>query len=166
MSQIVNTAAQRPAWLGFTDEVCPSFIPIGTAPGGYVTMLRLVCPPCVPGDILDVSGFARITDDAALPRYTVGVGYHGWAYDADDGVTPVRNKVWTLISPTCGDNVTPDRHHMPLVYCFAWQVPATWPSGHRPVIVARADAESTAVRSGDRLTVDKSSGELKAVLWH
>jgi hypothetical protein len=160
----------RPVWIGSTDEVTASTIAIGSAPGGYVTMLRLVCPPCSPGDILSVEGFARITNDAPNPRYNVGVGFHTWTYDADlldasGQPIPVADKPWTRISSLCGDNVTPDRHHMPLDYFATWRVPAGWPDGHRPVVVFRADAASTAVRAGDKLTVDRAYGLMKVTRW-
>jgi hypothetical protein len=170
ITTIDSGADMRPTWIGSTDEVTASTITIKSAPGGYVTMLRLVCCPCSPGDILSVQGFGRITNDASLPRYNVGVGFHTWAYDADlldanGQPIPVADKPWTRISPLCGDNVTPDRHHMPLDYFATWQVPADWPAGHRPVVVFRADAASTAVRSGDKLTVDQEYGLLIVNRW-
>jgi hypothetical protein len=158
-----GTPAKLPTWFGSTNEVVPSVINIASAPGGYVTMLRLVCCPSSPGDIFKVSGFGRVTNDASEPRYNVGVGYHGWLYDVDDGLAV---HPWTRVSPYCGDNVTPDRHHMPLMYDFAFQLPATWIEGHRPVVALRADAESTARRAGDQLTVDQAYGQMNVTCWH
>jgi hypothetical protein len=144
------------AGLYATDEVPASSLPIGLSSGlGYRTLLRVVVP-VVAGDVLDVSARARVTNDTA-PGYTVGVGYHLWMYDADSGQGSAGS--WTRISSWCGDNVTRDRHHMPLLTDTVYVVPDGWPAGHRMVIVLRGDAMSTAA-DGQSITVDRDYGQL------
>jgi hypothetical protein len=139
-----------------TDEVPATTLPIGLGPGlGYRTLLRVIVP-VEPGDLLDISGRARVTNDTN-PAYTVGVGYHLWMYDCDNGQG--SSGTWTKISTDCGDNVDHDRHHMPLLTDTLYTVPATWPTGHRMVIVLRGDAMSTRA-DGQTITVDKAYGQL------
>ncbi|MFF8100196.1 hypothetical protein ACF07S_10530 [Streptomyces sp. NPDC016640] len=139
-----------------TDEVPASTLPIGTGPAqGYRTLLRVVVPVTA-GDVLDVIGRARVTNDTD-PGYTVGVGYHLWAYDADSGQG--SSGPWTRISSYCGDNVDRTRHHMPLIVDTVYTVPDDWPTGHRIVVVLRGDAMSTRA-DGQSITVDKAYGQL------
>lgn len=139
-----------------TDEVPATTLPIGLSAGlGYRTLLRVVVPVAA-GDVLDVDGRARVTNDTS-PAYTVGVGYHLWQYDCDNGQG--SSGTWTRISSLCGDNVTHVRHHMPLLTTCLYTVPADWPDGHRMVIVLRGDAMSTAA-DGQSITVDKEYGQL------
>lgn len=140
-----------------TDEVPAKTLPIGTGPGqGYRTLLRVIVP-VAPGDVLDVVGRARVTNDTTPPGYTVGVGYHLWAYDCDSGQGTAGP--WWRISSWCGDNVARDRHHMPLMVDTVYTVPADWPDGHRMVVVLRGDAMSTKA-DGQSLTVDQDYGQL------
>jgi hypothetical protein len=152
----------RLAGIFATDEVVATTIPIDLATDTYRTIIRVIVPVAA-GDILDVDGWGRVTNDTGVSRgdkgYTVGVGYHLWMYDCDDGIGSAG--VWTRISPLCGDNVTRDRHHMPFPIGTLYTVPATWPEGHHMVVVLRADAHRTAWISGDTLTVDKDYGHLK-----
>lgn len=144
-----------------TEEVIASTLPIGLGPGlGYRTLLRVVVPVTA-GDVLDVNGWARVTNDTT-PGYTVGVGYHLWQYDVDSGEG--SSGPWSRISPSCGDNVTRDRHHMPLIIDTVYQVPDEWPTGHRMTVVLRGDAMSTAA-DGQSLTVDNGYGHLTVRRW-
>lgn len=128
-------------------EVTASYLPVDEVTDTWRIMLRVVVPAAA-GDLLEVNARARVTNDCG---YTIGVGWHLWAYDAD---LPAAERVWSRIGASNGDNVTPDRHHMPLCIHDVWEVPAGWPQGHRAVVALRADAHSTACRTGDRLTVD------------
>lgn len=145
------------AGLYSTDEVPATTLPIGLKAGlGYRTLLRVTVPVAA-GDVLDIVGRARITNDTS-PGYTVGIGYHLWMYDADNGLG--SSGQWTRISSLCGDNVPRDRHHMPLITDTLYTVPADWPTGHRMVIVLRGDAMSTAA-DGQSITVDQAYGQLR-----
>lgn len=151
-----STCGTQLACLHATDEVKASTLPIGLSSGlGFRTLLRVVVPVDA-GDALDISGRARVTNDTS-PGYTVGVGYHLWQYDVDD--PPVTADDWTRISTLCGDNVSRDRHHMPLLVDTLYTVPADWPAGHRMVIVLRGDAMSTKA-DGQSITVDPEYGQL------
>ncbi|WP_330172939.1 hypothetical protein OG875_04670 [Streptomyces sp. NBC_01498] len=149
-----------------TDEVTASTLPVDLSTSTYRTVSRLIIPAAA-GDVLSVNARARVTNDTGRnrgePGYTVGVGYHLWAYDCDSGQGTAGP--WTRISSYNGDNVSRDRHHMPLHITTTWRVPATWPDGHRIVVVLRADAHSTAWRSGDILTVDQEYGHLAVRRW-
>ncbi|MGW1039900.1 hypothetical protein [Streptomyces sp. NPDC002547] len=153
---ITSTEGSVMAGLYATTDVPAKSLPIGTGPGlGYRTLLRVVVPVCA-GDVLDVSGRARVTNDTS-PGYTVGVGYHLWQYDTDSGLGTAGP--WTQISTDCGDNVDRDRHHMPLLTDAVYTVPADWPDGHRMTVVLRGDAMSTAA-DGQSITVDQEYGQL------
>lgn len=143
-----------------TDEVVPTLLLVDQYSDTYATLLRVVVPVNA-GDTLDVTGWGRLTNNLG---YTVGVGYHLWVYDVDDGV-PYAEKTWTRISPLKGDNVTPQRHHLPIDVSCVWQVPADWPAGHRIVVVFRVDAHSTAWTPDDYLTVDQGYGILSVRRW-
>lgn len=153
------TAVPSPALVGLhaTDEVPATRMLVRTAAGlGYATLLRAVVPVDA-GDILDVSGRARVSNNTTDPGYTIGVGYHLWQYDVDNGIG--ASGPWTRISSFSGDNVDITRHHMPLLVDTVYTVPQTWPPGHRIVIVMRADAHSTAA-DGQYLTIDPEYGQL------
>ena len=161
-----TTPAHVYAGLIHDTDVTATKLPItGTAGGSYQTLLRVVTP-AEPGDILDITGRARVTCEET---YAVGVGYYLWMYDVDDGV-PYAQKTWTKIGEWNGDNVwrgpsPANRHHMPLHISDVYAVPETWPPGHRMVIVFRADAHSTAWQSGDYVKVDAGYGGLTVRRW-
>lgn len=135
-----------------TDETTATTLPIGTWAGqAYRTMARVVVPVAA-GDLLDIDGRARVTNDAPDPRYTVGVETGLWGYDCDSGQGSAGP--WWLLDRQTGDNVDVPRHHLPISITGAYTVPADWPDGHRLVVVLRCDAASTAARAGDALTVD------------
>lgn len=135
-------------------------IPVDLSTTTYQTLYRVVLGGVQPGDILDITGEARVTNDVG---YTIGVGWYLWMYDYSD---PLRSSgPWWRISQLMGDNVDPVRHHMPLHISTLYQMPADWPAGHRPVVVMRADAHSTAWQSGDTLTVDAGYGQLIVRHW-
>lgn len=137
-----------------TTDVPAATLPVDLATNTFRTMLRQVVPVNA-GDMLDVGAFARVTNDCG---YTIGVGWHLAAYDVDN--PPATPAEWLKISPSLGDNVTKDRHHMPLHIGVAYTIPADWPVGHRITILLRADAHSTAAVPGDTLTVDQTYGYL------
>jgi hypothetical protein len=154
----VITSVPFPVLLGLhaTDEVPATKLKVQPAAGlAYATLLRLVVPVAA-GDVLDIGGRARVTNDTN-PGYTIGVGYHLWQYDVDNGLGSAG--AWTRISSYCGDNVDRTRHHMPLLVDTVYTVPADWPDGHRMTIVLRGDAHSTAA-DGQYLTVDPEYGQL------
>lgn len=131
-------------------------MPIGTGPSqNFCTMLRVVVPVQA-GDVLDVSARTEVTNNTS-PGYTVGIGYHLWEYDLDNGLWP--HGTWVRISPYIGDNVSRDRHHIPIVTDGVWQVPSDWPAGHRIVIVFRAEAMSTAA-DGQSVIAEQATGNL------
>jgi len=156
---VTVTAVVAPSLAGLyaTDEVPATKVKVQAAAGlAYATLLRIVVPVAA-GDVLDVSGRARVTNDTVNPAYTVGVGYHLWQYDVDNGLG--ASGTWTRISSYCGDNVDHTRHHMPLLVDTVYTVPADWPTGHRMTVVLRGDAHSTAA-DGQYLTVDPLYGQL------
>jgi hypothetical protein len=156
---VTTTPAQHPVSLHSDDDVVATTIPVDLSTTTYRTMLRVIAP-VEPGDVLDVAGRARVTNNVG---YNVGVGYHLWAYDVDSGQGSAGP--WWRISSYNGDNVDPQRHHMPLHSSTVYQVPDTWPTGHRIVVVLRADAHSTAWESGDTLVVDQEYGLLVVRKW-
>lgn len=159
MPTILARPGYAPTGIWSTDEVVPSTLKVDLSSSTYATMLRLIVP-VAGGDLVDVHGWARVTNDLS---YVVGVGYHLWAYDVDDGLG--SKGTWTRISPYKGDNVDTKRHHLPIDVSCAYQVPADWPDGHRMTVVLRADAHSTAWRDGDTLTVDRLYGSLVVRRW-
>ena len=144
-------------------------IPVDLSSSSYRTLYRVVTGPINPGDMLDIDADARVTNNCGYPggvRYTVGVGWHLWIYDYDN---PLKTAgPWWRISAFSGENVTVDMHHMPLHISTLYRMPADWPPGHRPVVVMRADAHSTAWNAnggGDTLDVDPGYGQLIVRHW-
>lgn len=158
---IVDTAGRSLVSMRSDDAMVASTVPIHSSPGTYTYLSRVVMDPTHPGDVFKVDARARVTNDVG---YTVGVGYHIWRYDVDDGL-PWPHGPWVRISPFNGDNVDPTRHHMPLHCTATYTVPDDWPAGHRMVIAYQADAHSTAWQSGDALTVDAQYGLLIVERW-
>lgn len=159
MTIVTSGPGQQPIGLYATDEVVAASLPVDLATDTWRTMMRVVVPVAA-GDLLDVSARARVTND--LP-YTVGVGWHLWAYDVDSGQG--SSGPWWRISTSSGDNVFSPRHHMPLHITTVYQVPEDWPGGHRITVVLRADAHSTAWQAGDTITVDQGYGQLTVRRW-
>jgi hypothetical protein len=151
--QLVSAAAD--------DEVVTGSIPVDLPSNTGRMLMRIVVDPTIPGDVLDVEARARVTNDVG---YNIGVGWHLWRYDVDDG-QPWPHSPWVQIGPLNGDNVDPQRHHMPLHTSAVYRVPDSWPAGHRMVVLLQADAHSTAWQSGDTLTVDQAYGLLKVRRW-
>jgi hypothetical protein len=148
-----NTEGQILAATYSTDETTAANLPIGTWASQYFRTMARVIVPAAAGDSLKIEGRARVTADMPAPRYTVGISTSFMGYDCDD--EQGSSGPWWPLDTSTGDNVTPDRHHMPIVLAGFYQVPADWPTGHRLVVVLRSDAASTAARSGDCVTVDK-----------
>lgn len=135
-------------------------VPVDLASDTYRTLYRVVMGGVAPGDTLDISADARVSNGCG---YTIGVGWHLWMYSYSN---PLRiSGPWWRISHLMGDNVDSTRHHMPLHISTLYRMPDDWPPGDRPVIVLRADAHSTAWRSGDTLTVDAGYGQLIVRRW-
>jgi hypothetical protein len=137
----------------------PADLPVGGVSGEQMKTLSRIVVPVDAGDILDISGRQRVTNDIGPSRYTVGIGYWFDVYDVDDGLsTSDPTRMWTRIGSLNGTNV--DRsivHHVALHLEDVWQVPADWPAGHRATVCFRADAHSTAWNAnggGDKVTVD------------
>lgn len=158
-----------PAGVQASDDVQSASIPVDLPSTTYRLLYRLVTGALYPGDLLDIDADARVTNNCGYPdgtRYTIGVGWHLWAYSYSD---PARSSgPWWRISHLMGDNVDPTRHHMPLHISTLYQVPADWPPGHRMAICLRADAHSTAWAAnggGDTLTVDAGYGQLVVRRW-
>lgn len=155
-----TSETQRPVALYADDAVVASSIPVDLSPDTPVRTMRVVVPVQA-GDVLDVTAEGRITNDVG---YNVGVGSRLQWYDVDDGIAWPHAWPWPQIGTPTGDNVPPQRHHMPLTLTRVYQVPADWPDGHRMVINLMVDAHSTAWKSGDTLTVD-GYGQLVVRRW-
>lgn len=135
-------------------------IPVDLPSDTYRTLYRVVLGGVCPGDTLDISADARVTNNVG---YNVGVAWHLWMYSYTN---PLRiSGPWWRISAFSGENVTPDMHHMAMHISTLYRMPDDWPSGDRPVIVMRADAHSTAWRAGDTLDVDAGYGQLIVRRW-
>jgi hypothetical protein len=142
-----------------TDE-----IPVDLATTSYRHLYRVVLGPVSRGDKLRITAEAGVTNNVGYPggkRYTVGVGWHLWVYSYTD---PAKTGgKWWRISHLRGENVPVDTHHMALTINALADLPDDWPDGHRPVIVLRADAHSTAWDyngGNDNLTVEAGYGQL------
>lgn len=161
MSITQTTPAQSPTGIISDTNVTATStgLPVTlTAHTSYRTLLRVITPATA-GDVLDITGRARVTNDCG---YVIGVGHHLWMYDVDNGLG--ASGPWTKIGPSNGDNVEPKRHHMPLHTEYVYRVPASWPAGHRMVVVYRAEAHSTAAQTGDVVDVD-ALGVLTVRRW-
>lgn len=155
-----TTPDQTPVAVYADDELVTTGIPVDLSPDTPVRLMRVVVPVSA-GDVLDITAEARVTNDVG---YNIGVGSRLQWYDVDDGVPWPHAQPWTPIGTPTGDNVPPQRHHMPLTLTRVYRVPDDWPSGHRMVINLMVDAHSTAWKKGDRLTVDPY-GQLVVRRW-
>jgi hypothetical protein len=135
-------------------------IPVDLPSDTYKHLYRLVLGGVDPGDYLDISADARVTNNCG---YNIGVGWHLWMYSYKNRADP--DNPWWRISAYSGENVTPDMHHMPLHISTLYQMPDTWPPGDRPVVALRADAHSTAWKAGNTLNVDAGYGQLIVRHW-
>lgn len=131
-------------------------LPIGDTSGEQIRTLARVVVPVAAGDVLDISGRQRVTNDVGPIWYGAGVGFWFDIYDMDDGATSA-DRMWTRIGSLNGTNV--DRkviHHAVLPLEDVWQVVPEWPAGHRMVVCFRADAHSTLAGANgpDKITVD------------
>lgn len=139
-----------------TEELVPATLPVATSTTRRV-LLRVPVPAC-PGDVLDVTARAQITNDTGR---VVGVGHALWVYDVDlPGSVPVADRPWTQIAPHLADNCSPDRHHMPLHMGATWTVPDDWPPGHRAMVAYQAAAFRTTPAPGETVRVDQGYGQL------
>ena len=157
---VSTSGDQKPVAVYADDQVVASGIPVDLSPDTPVRTMRVVVP-VEPGDVLDVTAEGRVTNDVG---YNVGVGSRLQWYDVDDGIAWPHAWPWPQLGTPTGDNVPPQRHHMPLTLTRVYQVPASWPAGHRMVVNLMVDAHSTAWRSGDTLTVD-AYGQLVVRRW-
>lgn len=144
-------------------------IPVDLSSNTPKPLYRKVTGPLSPGDLLDISGDARVTNNCGYPsgtRYTIGVGWHLWRYTyvgAGASAGP-----WTRIGHLMGANVTPDTHHLDLHINRLYVVPADWTPGDRMAVILQADAHSTAWEANggdDTLDVDAGYGQLIVRPW-
>lgn len=134
-----------------TDEPAATTLPVATS-STMRTLLRAAVP-VNPGDLLDVTARAQVTNDTGK---NIGVGWHLWVYDVDlEPAVPIAQRPWTRIAPWTADNVDPTRHHMPLITDAVWAVPADWPAGHRAMVVLQAAAFRTTPAAGETVRVDQ-----------
>jgi hypothetical protein len=119
----------------------------------------------LPGDLLKIYGRVRFTNDIGPISYTVGISAWFDGYDIDDGVASA-DKVWVSswlpdsdFGARSGMNV--DRnivHHLLMSLPGDWyQIPDTFPAGHRLAVAWRGAAASTAYAKnggGDVITID------------
>lgn len=143
-------------------------IPVDLSSNTPKPLYRLVTGPLSPGDLLDISADARVSNACGYPsgnRYTVGVGWHLWRYAY---VGPGISGGMTRIGHYSGTNVTADTHHLDLHIGRLYIVPDDWTPGDRMAIVMQADAHSTAWKAnggGDTLSVDDGYGQLIVRPW-
>lgn len=118
-----------------TREVTTAALAVSSAPGvAYATLLRLVVP-AEPGDILDITARARVSNTTEFPL--VAVGYGLWFFDAE---LPPEDRIWTQIGPQREGSTDPVKTVLAMHAEDVYQVPTEWPTGHRMVVVYRGDA--------------------------
>jgi len=165
MPVIATTSAHVYAGLVHSTDVLSAQIPITEAEGSTYETLLAVTIFAEPGDILDVTGRARITCEE---KYAVAVDYFlWWMRDADDAVP---QQVWEQFGELNGDYVwrgpsPANRQRLPMHISDCYEVPADWPAGHQMTIGLRADAHSTLWQPGDYLAVDAGYGGLTVRRW-
>lgn len=158
----INTSPEHvPVAVHSDDTLVAHTIPVDGSANTSTRLMRVVVP-CDPGDVLVITGEIRLTNDVG---YNVGVGVFLDWYDVDDGVPWPHAWPWTDIGTATGDNVDPQRHHLPLTLTRVYQVPGSWVPGHRMVVNLHADAHSTAWQQGDELTVDPYGQQLVVRRW-
>ncbi|MGA6873107.1 hypothetical protein ACO8D0_14540 [Streptomyces pratensis] len=151
------------------DNLMSATIPVDLSSNTPKPLYRKVTGPLSPGDQLDITADARVSNACGYPsgtRYTIGVGWHLWYYVyAGAGITV---QPWTRLGHFQGANVTPDMHHLDLHINRVHTIPADWTAGARMAVVLQADAHSTAWKAnggGDTLTVDSGYGQLIVRPW-
>ncbi|MEU5490251.1 hypothetical protein AB0G98_21240 [Streptomyces sp. NPDC020196] len=145
----LTSGTRTSSGLWSSTDIVPTTLPVDLPTDTWRTILRTIVPVTA-GDLLDIDARARFTNDCG---YTIGVGHHLWAYDCDSGQGTAGP--WWKIGPSSGDNVDPQRHHLPIHNSTVHEIPPDWPEGHRIVIALRADAHSTVWKAGNTLTVDQ-----------
>ena len=155
MTIISTTPTQVPAGLVHDDEVTATTLPVSTVSGSnFKTLLRVVTP-AEPGDILDITGRARVTCELA---YTCGVGY----YPVDVRRRRRRSLRRIRCGPrsgrttatTSGNRPPQTGTTCPCTSRTVYKVPATWPDRPPHDRRFRADAHSTAAVAGQAINVD------------
>lgn len=144
-------------------------IPVDLSSSTQKPLYRKVTGPLYPGDLLDITADARVSNNCGYPdgvRYTIGVGWHLWYYvyaGAGNSSGP-----WTRIGHLQGANVTADMHHLDLHISRLHTIPADWVPGDRMAVILQADAHSTAWAAnggGDVLDVDAGYGQIVIRPW-
>ena len=151
-----------------SDVLMSETIPVDLSSNTPKPLYRRVTGPLSPGDELDITADARVSNACGYPdgnRYTVGVGWHLWRYTY---VGPGITTAMTRIGHYSGTNVTPDTHHLDLHISRLYTIPDDWNPGDRMAIVLQADAHSTAWKAnggGDTLSCDPGYGQLIIRPW-
>lgn len=153
---MTTTAPWTLADVAATDVLTTKTLPVATSSTRRVLLRTPVAVQ--PGDALDVTARAQITNDTGR---IIGVGSALWVYDVDvEPPVPVSERPWTQIAPHLADNCDPNRHHMPLHMGAWWVVPADWPPGHRAMVAYQAAAFRTTPAPGETVRVDEGYGQL------
>ncbi|MFF9690218.1 hypothetical protein [Streptomyces sp. NPDC014623] len=151
------------------ENLMSTAIPIDLSSATPKPLYRLITGPLSPGEQLDITADARVSNAAGYPggtRYTVGVGWHLWRYTYVGA--GASTGTWTRIGHYSGSNVTADTHHLDLHINRHYTIPDDWTPGDRMAIVLQADAHSTAWKANggnDTLTVDSGYGQLIVRPW-
>lgn len=169
----LDTVGMAPVGLHVTRKVRVASVPVVLTSSTFRNAL-IKTVRCNPGEVLDIYADLKVTNDAGRwtetgKRYTVGVGYHLWSYDATITPADARLATWAVIGDTTGQNCTVDMHHMQLNIGRTLLIPDTWQPGNAVGIVLRVAAMSTrwadnSPTGGDTLTVDPD-GTLKVTRW-
>lgn len=151
------------------DSLMSTTIPVDLSSNTPKPLYRLITGPLSPGDQLDITADARVSNACGYPsgtRYTVGVGWHLWRYTYT--VAGASAVPWERIGHYSGTNVTPETHHLDLHISRLFTVPVDWTPGDRMAIVLQADAHSTAWKAnggGDSLSADAGYGQIIVRPW-
>lgn len=115
-------------------------IPIDLSSGSQVK-IRVITVPCLPGDLLEVTGEVNMTNDAGPIEYAVGIATQLWLYDASTPPTEDRQATWRLLGQN-GENIIPEVHHMQQGLTRVYVIPSTWVPGRSAGISLSCDAHS------------------------
>jgi hypothetical protein len=146
--------AQGPDHLAYSYDNIATTLPVDLSTSTWRDISK-VSLPVNPGDTVKIEARARVTNDNS---YVVGVGFHTW-------VGPLGGQPKARVGASSGDNVDRTRHHLPLVITDVYRVPATHKAGDFLTFTLRADAHSTAWKSGDVLKVDSGYNLITAERW-